>query len=172
MRSIVSGRIGSGAVTDTSAIEQISDLATDYKEALSLCGLVDDVQNPGLLAPRPYRYTEGEVICRPGDPADRLWIIVNGSIAVKLKDHTLFVRRRNEVVGEQHLVGNGYQRVYGLVANESTVEVLIIDKSRIDAHPEAGIIWRNIAKIISIKLRNASQKTASLSRQLADMGQL
>jgi len=140
----------------------------EYEEALSLCGLVDDVQAPGLLEARPYRFAEGECICQPGDPADCLWIIVNGSIAVKLGEQTLFVRRRNEVVGEQHLAGNGYQRIYGLVANESTVEVLIVDKDRIEAHPEAGVIWRNIAKIISIKLRNASRKTASLGRQLAD----
>lgn len=145
-----------------------SALSPDYEEALSLCGLVDDVKRPDLLEPHPYRYAEGETICRPGDPADCLWIIVDGSVAVKQEDQTLFVRHRNEVVGEQHLVGNGYQRRYSLIANESNVEVLVVDKARIDAHPDAGTIWRNIAKIISIKLRNASRKTASLSRQLAD----
>ncbi len=150
------------------SIAGIGALSADYEEALSLCGLVDDVKNPSLLEPRPYRYAEGESICRPGDPVDCLWIIVNGSIAVKQQDQTLFVRRRNEVVGEQHLVGNGYQRIYDLVASESNVEVLVVDKAKIKAHPESGVIWRNIAKIISIKLRNASRKTASLGRQLAD----
>ncbi len=140
----------------------------EYDEALSLCGLVDDVRAPELLQPRPYRFAEGEIICKPGDPADCLWIIVNGAIAVKHKDQTVFTRGRNEVVGEQHLVGNGYQRTYSLVASESTVEVLIVDKRRIEAHPEACLLWRNIAKIISIKLRGASLKTASLARQLAD----
>lgn len=149
-------------------LHSISTLESEYQEALSLCGLVDDVVQPELLDPRPYRYTEGEYICQPGDPADCLWIIVNGSVAVKLKDQSIFTRHRNEVVGEQHLVGNGYQRTYALVANESTVEVLIVDKANIEAHPEAGTIWRNIAKIISMKLRNASRKTASLGRQLAD----
>ena len=146
----------------------LRDQSPEYAEALSLCGLVDDVQAPELLAARPYRYAEGEALCKPGDPADCLWIIVNGAIAVKLKDQTLFTRSRNEVVGEQHLVGNGYQRTYALIATESTVEVLVVDKAKIEAHPEAGTLWRNIAKIISIKLRGASQKTASLGRQLAD----
>ena len=128
------------------SIVGIGALSADYEEALSLCGLVDDVKNPSLLEPRPYRYAEGESICRPGDPVDCLWIIVNGSIAVKQQDQTLFVRRRNEVVGEQHLVGNGYQRIYDLVASESNVEVLVVDKAKIKAHPESGVIWRNIAK--------------------------
>ncbi|WP_428648995.1 adenylate/guanylate cyclase domain-containing protein [Roseibium sp.] len=149
-------KIGSGA------------LGADYEEALALSGLVDGVSEPLLLEPHPYRYAEGEFICRPGDPARCLWIIVNGSVAVKQDDQTLFVRRRNEVIGEQHLVGNGYQRIYGLVANESNVEVLVVDKEKIETHPEAGVIWRNIAKIISLKLRNATKKTASLGRQLAD----
>lgn len=155
-------------MTDKPSIASIKTYGSEYEEALSLCGLVDDVQNPELLAPRPYRFAEGEHICRPGDPANCLWIIVNGAVAVKLKDQTLFIRGQNEVVGEQHLVGNGYQTIYDLVADESTVEVLIVDKDKIQAHPEAGTIWRNIAKIISIKLRSASRKTASLSRQLAD----
>ena len=155
-------------MADKPSIASVNTIGAEYEEALSLCGLVDDVQNPGLLEARPYRFAEGEYICRPGDQADCLWIIVNGSVAVKREEQTLFVRRRNEVVGEQHLVGNGYQRIYGLVANESTVEVLIVDKVKIEAHPEAGTIWRNIAKIISMKLRNASRKTASLGRQLAD----
>jgi CRP-like cAMP-binding protein len=140
----------------------------EYAEALSLCGLVDDVKAPELLAARPYRFVGGEYLCRPGDPVDCLWIVVNGTVAVKLKDQTLFTRGRNEVVGAQHLVGNGYQRTYALIAGESTVEVLIVDKASIEAHPEAGTLWRNIAKIISLKLRSASQKTASLGRQLAD----
>lgn len=149
-------------------IVEIGALGADYSEALTLSGLVDDVEQPGLLNPRPYRFAEGEFVCRHGDEATCLWIIVTGSISVKQDDRTLFVRRRNEVVGEQHLVGNGYQRIFDLVASESSVEVLVVERAAIEAHPEAGTIWRNIAKIISIKLRNTTRKTSSLSRQLAD----
>lgn len=155
-------------MTKTSSLARVKLPGNEYHDALSLCGLVDDVSAPERLDPRPYRYAEGEYICQAGDPGRCLWIIVNGSVAVKLKGRTLFTRHRNEVVGEQHLVGNGYQRTFDLVANESTVEVLIVDQAKIEAHPEAGKIWRNIAKIISIKLRGASRKTASLGRQLAD----
>jgi class 3 adenylate cyclase len=155
-------------MAENSQVFAVDNLAPDYAEALISSGLVDGVADPARLEPRPYRYAEGEYICRRGDPARCLWIIVTGSVAIKERDHTLFVRRRNEVVGEQHLVGNGYQRIYDIVANESCVEVLVIEREKIETHPEAGTIWKNIAKIISLKLRNASHKTSSLSRQLAD----
>ena len=150
------------------AIPQITPAPRDYDEALVASGLVDDVVDIAPLEPRPYRYAEGEMISRHGDPAECLWVIVSGSVAVRQDDATLFVRRRNEVVGEQHLVGNGYRRVYDLVAAEANVEVLEVQKAQIENHPEAGTIWRNIARIISVKLRSASKKASSLSRQLAD----
>jgi class 3 adenylate cyclase len=143
-------------------------LPSHYEEAIVASGLVDDVVDSTSLSPHPYRYAEGEFVCRHGDPAECLWIIVTGSVAVKEKNRTLFVRRRGEVVGEQHLVGNGYQRLYDLVANESAVELLVVDKARIECHPERDQIWRNIARIVSLKLRKASTKISSLSRQLED----
>lgn len=149
-------------------ITQIGTLSAHYVDALVASGLVDDVADVSALHPRPYRYAEGEFICRHGDPVDSFWIIVNGSVAIREGDATFFVRRRNEVIGEQHIVGNGYRHVYDLVASESSVEVLVIEKSIIERHPEAGVLWRNIARIISVKLRHASRKSASLSRQLAD----
>ena len=149
-------------------LSQIQPLAREHEEALVASGIVDDVVGVAQLRARPYRYAEGEYICRHGDPAECLWIIVSGSVAVREQDASLFIRQRNEVVGEQHLVGNGYRRIYDLVAAEASVEVLVIDKQQIEDHPESGIIWRNIARIISTKLRNASKKASSLSRQLAD----
>ena len=163
------GRAGIGTpLAEAPKLPRVEELGTDYRDALVGSGLADDIVDLERLEPRPYRYAEGEVICRHGDPANCLWVIVNGSIAVKEDEATLFVRRRNEVVGEQHLVGNGYRRIYDLVALESSVEVLVIEKSSIERHPESGTIWRNIARIISVKLRNASKKASSLSRQLAD----
>lgn len=155
-------------MADRPGISRIGSLGEHYIDTLVASGLVDDVVDVAALAPRPYRYAEGEFICQHGDPVDSLWVIVNGSVAVKQGDTTFFVRRRNEVVGEQHIVGNGYRRIYDLIAAESSVEVLTINKAAIEAHPEAAILWRNVARIISVKLRNASRKAASLSRQLQD----
>ena len=149
-------------MTKESEIQQIHALSSFHQDALNASGLVDNVVDVAALAPQPSRFAEGEFICNHGDQVDCLWVIANGSVAVKGGETTFFVRRRNEVVGEQHTVGNGYRRMYDLVAAESSVEVLSIDRSKIEAHPEANVIWQNIARIISIKLRNNYEKIDSI----------
>lgn len=149
-------------------IGPVRTLHARYEEALVASGLVDDVADIMALDPRPYRYAEGDFVCRHGEAAECLWIIVTGAVSVREHDRTLFVRRRHEVVGEQNLLGNGYRRWYDLVVSESQAELLEINKSDVERHPQADILWRNIAKIISLKLKDASIKTSTLSRQLED----
>jgi class 3 adenylate cyclase len=143
-------------------------LRSSYEQAVVASGLVDDVADVMALDPKPHRHLEGDYICRYGDAAECLWIIISGSVSVRDNDRTLFIRGRDEVVGEQNLLGNGFHRMYDLVASESQVELLEIDKANIESHPKASQIWRNIARIISLKLRDASIKTSTLSRQLED----
>jgi class 3 adenylate cyclase len=149
-------------------ISPVRTLHARYEEALVASGLVDDVADIMALDPRPYRYAEKDFVCRHGDIAEGLWVIVSGSISVREHDRTLFVRRRHEVVGEQSLLGNGCQRWYDLVVSESQAELLEVNKTDIERHPQSDIIWRNIAKIISLKLKDASVQTSTLSRQLED----
>lgn len=155
-------------MADSSNIVPISSLRPRYQDAIVASGLVDDIEDIGRLDPRPSRRSEGEFVCRRGDPAESLWVIVTGSVSVKDDNRTLFVRQQHEVVGEQNLLGNGCKRWYDLVANESQVELLEITKENIERHPQVDILWRNVAKIISLKLKDASLKTATLSRQLED----
>ncbi len=139
-----------------------------YEAALIASGLVDDVTDVLALDACPCRYSEGDFVCQHGDAAEALWVIVLGSVSVREGNRTLFMRRENEVVGEQNILGNGCRRWYDLVVSENQVELLEIDKAKIEQHPQADIIWRNIAKIISLKLKDTSNKTATLSRQLED----
>lgn len=143
-------------------------LNTRYVEAIISSGLVDDAGEIEDLDPKPLRYLEGNFICIRGDRAECLWIIVSGSVSVRDENRTLFVRGPNEVVGEQNLLGNGFLRMYDLVASESQVELLKIDKSELEKHPHSKVLWRNISKIISLKLKEATVKSSSLSSRLED----
>lgn len=143
-------------------------LKKQYEEALVASGLVDDVAEFLTLDPLPNRFSEGEYICQRGDTADGLWVIIAGSVAVRDGGRTLYVRHRPEVVGEQNILSNQGFRWYDLVANESQVEVLTIRKEAIDHHPQAAILWRNIAKVISLKLKMATAQTADLLEQVQD----
>jgi class 3 adenylate cyclase len=139
-----------------------------YQETIIASGLVDDVGEIEDLDPKPHRFLEGDFICSRGDRAESLWIIVSGSVSVRDESRTLFVRGPNEVVGEQNLLGNGFLRMYDLVASESQVEILEIDKPNLEKHPRSKMLWKNISKIISLKLKEASVKSSSLSRRLED----
>ena len=162
------------SVRRVSAIEKntestrLGSLASRYEKSMKASGLVDDISDFIALDPRPYRYSERDFVCHRGDTAESLWVIVNGSVSVREDNRTLFMRRKNEVVGEQNLLGNGCRRWYDLVVSENQAELLEIQKKCIESHPQADIIWRNIAKIISLKLKDASIQTSVLSRQLED----
>jgi class 3 adenylate cyclase len=133
-------------------------------------GLVDDIDSSDLAAldPLPQQFSEAEYLCRTGDKADRLWVVVGGSVAIRNASQTLYVRQANEVIGEQNLLSNEDFRSFDLVADESHVETLLILKERIQKHPRADLLWRNIAKIISLKLKLATAQTMSLLEQLKD----
>lgn len=146
----------------------VQTLRPEYEEALVASGLVDDVSDLLALDPRPCRYSEEDFVCQHGDAAEALWVIVTGSVSVRENGRTIFVRGQSEVVGEQNLLGNGCRRWYDLVVSESQAELLIIAKTKIEQHPQADMIWRNIAKIISLKLKSASIKTSMLSQKVED----
>jgi len=159
----------SGAPTHTPERHQFRPR---YQEALIASGLVDGIEDIWALDPSPYRFTEGEYICHRGDRPCCLWVIVDGAVSVRENQHTLFVRGRHEVVGEQNLLGDGAQRWYDLVVSESNAELLRVDKHRLETHPQRDILWRNVAKIISLKLKNATKRNVALSHQVEDDTQI
>lgn len=145
-----------------------TSLKKQYAEALVASGLVDGLPDFLALDPLPARFSEGEHICRRGEKADRLWVIVSGSVAVRDDARTLYVRSHPDIVGESNILGEDGVRQYDLVANESMVELLAVRKEAIAGHPRADVMWRNIAKTISRKLNAATAQTSSLLEQIQD----
>lgn len=145
-----------------------TSLKKQYAEALVDSGLVDSLPDFLALDPLPGRFSEGEHICRRGDKADRLWVIVSGTVAVRDDARTLYVRGHPDVVGELNILSDEGARRYDLVANESMVELLTIHREAIAHHPRADILWRNIARIVSLKLNAATAQTSSLLEQIQD----
>ncbi|MBE9558642.1 MAG: cyclic nucleotide-binding domain-containing protein [Proteobacteria bacterium] len=145
-----------------------TSLKKQYAEALVDSGLVDSLPELLALDPLPCRFSEGEHICRRGEKADRLWVIVSGSIAIRDDARTLYVRGHPEIIGELNILGGKGIRRYDLVANESMVELLTIRKEAIADHPRADILWRNIARIVALKLTAATAQTSSLLEQIQD----
>lgn len=148
------------------------DFPQRFQNALIASGLVDGVEDVAALDARPVRYSEGEFVCRRGDKAHCLWIIVDGAVAIKDERDTLLVCQRHDVVGEQNLLGNGCHRWYDLVVNQRQAELLVVDQSKIECHPQRDLLWRNISKILSLKLKATSSENATLQRRIEDDTQI
>ena len=144
------------------------DFPRRFQNALVASGLVDGVDDVAALDPRPVRFSEGDFVCRRGDKAHCLWVIVDGAVAVRDDQDTLLVCQHNDVVGEQNLFGNGSHRWYDLVISQHQAELLVIDQRKIENHPQRDLIWRNISKILSLKLRETSNENATLQKRIED----
>ncbi|MGH6980820.1 MAG: cyclic nucleotide-binding domain-containing protein, partial [Stellaceae bacterium] len=113
-----------------------------------------------------HEFKAGDAICREGDPGDKMWLLVKGSVSVRLEvTDTRGSRRiasltRGTVFGEMALI-EGMPRSATIVADEEVVcyelsgndfDVLLRDKPTI-----ATAIMRNIARELARRLRRTSE---------------
>jgi MFS superfamily sulfate permease-like transporter len=111
-------------------------------------------------------FESGEPICREGDPGDRMWLLVKGSVSVRLSvgDHRVSRRitslTRGTVFGEMALI-EGAPRSASIVADEDVAcyelsgadfAVLLRDKPSI-----AATVMRNTARELARRLRRTSE---------------
>lgn len=131
-----------------------------------LDGVVSDELN--LLTQVMVRrdFTRSDTLCREGDPGDRMWLIVKGSVSVRLRtDSAASTRRiaglgRGTTVGEMALV-ESVPRSATIVADEDvtcyelpreTFDMLLND------HPSlATKLLGNLAREMARRLRQTSQ---------------
>jgi MFS superfamily sulfate permease-like transporter len=118
----------------------------------------------GVLKRRPYK--PGETICREGDAGDRMWLLVKGSVSVRLDvaddrgSRRLTSLTRGTMFGEMALLEGGL-RSASIVADEVVVcyelsgedfNILLRDQPSI-----AATIMRNIAREMTRRLRRTSE---------------
>ena len=118
----------------------------------------------GVLKLRAFK--TGEPICREGDPGDKMWLLVKGSVSVRLSvgDHRGSRRitslTRGTVFGEMALI-EGAPRSASIVADEDVVcyelngadfAMLLRDKPAI-----AATVMRNTARELARRLRRTSE---------------
>ncbi len=136
-------------------------------EALDICkGLApEDIARLSAHL-RHARYEAGAVLCRAGEPADRMWILAKGCVSVRA-DETAS-RRLNAIahgttVGEMALIEGG-TRSATVIADEE-VEAYLLTKESFEqllgAHPKlANRILHNLARELVRRLRRASAEIA------------
>jgi CRP/FNR family transcriptional regulator, cyclic AMP receptor protein len=85
----------------------------------------DDMREMGAICPpRPYR--KGELIYRPGDPAESLFIVLEGNVKLSMqgstgRDRVVAVCGPDDFFGESFLTGNSQQSSEAMCLAERTV---------------------------------------------------
>lgn len=163
---------GKGGLTLSNIDQGRRVLSPQYEEILVGSGLVQGVRDIAALKPVLRQLLEGETLCEAGDEADCLWVIARGALAATQDGATLVVRPAPAVFGEQGLIDAIGRRRARVVALNGLAEVLEIRKSAIDAHPDADLIWRNLAWIICRKLDEMTAESHSHRREIARLVRL
>jgi sulfate permease, SulP family len=111
-------------------------------------------------------FKAGEPICREGDPGDRMWLLVKGSVSVRLSvgdqrgSRRITSLTRGTVFGEMALI-EGARRSASIVADEDVVcyelsgadfAILLRDKPAL-----AATVMRNTARELARRLRRTSE---------------
>jgi len=173
------------AVTPTfpdldSALEWMEDkaleTATESRSrpvALSLgeLDLFRDFDEADVAIAAPYltacEFPAGAAICREGDDADRVWILIKGSVSIRLRSSRDSTNRRisglaqGTTVGEMALIEGG-KRSATAVADED-VMCLALDRAAFDAilrdHPKiATKLLTNIVRLMSQRMRRVTEE--------------
>lgn len=149
-------------------MKSAKNISTKYKELLDASGLVDGIDQVELLKPLYKELMENELLCRPGNATDCLWVILKGTIAVKENGLTLVTRGTASLVGEFGIIDNKGGRRAELVAVNGSVEVLEISLIAIESHPQAQQIWKNFARLLCIKLDETSADKIEIRAKLME----
>lgn len=135
--------------------------------ALDICaGLpAEDVERLATRITRA-RYEAGEVLCRAGEPADRMWLLAKGSVSIRTDEASsrrINAIARGTTVGEMALIEGGV-RSATVIADEE-VEAYLLTKESFDhllsAHPQlANRLMHNLARELVRRLRQATTDVA------------
>jgi class 3 adenylate cyclase len=106
---------------------------------------------------------DGCVVCREGEAADHLFIVINGALCITSKGEKLAVRRAGEIVGEQAFIectGRG-----ATVVAEGGARVLAIPRSAVERLMHDAAFVRNLLYAVSRKLSDATEERAFQYRE-------
>lgn len=134
-----------------------------------------DPQDLSLLSERLQTdsFSKGEVIFSQGDPANRLYVLTSGQVAIQFKPEdgdTITVTEIKEggVFGWSSALGRQAYTSCALCLDESKTLSVLGDELRelCATHPETGIILlERLAEVIASRLRNAHAHVVEMLQQ-------
>jgi CRP-like cAMP-binding protein len=108
-------------------------------------------------------YDSQDIICHQGDPGDRMFVVANGQVEIRVRDvhgttHAAVFLGEGQIIGEMALIDAGPRSATVIAATEDTVVFSIPNTdfvSLCQADTAIGyVMMRNIAQDLSFKLRH------------------
>ena len=129
-------------------------------------GLGPDEREAVLARMRPRTFEPGEILCRTGDPSDRIWVITGGlvawSAAATEGGETLELRmRKGDVIGAQDAL-TGNERTATVVASMHTSTLELDTGDFVELAQRFPQILINVIQTQRERLFRASSRSAAI----------
>jgi CRP-like cAMP-binding protein len=114
-------------------------------------------------------FTAGHVVVKEGDPGNELFVLLSGSAAVSVNNHTIVLLQPGSHFGEMALVDNNPRSA--TVTAQSAIDVMIINRddfytlSRNDAVLAVKLLW-SFVQVLSRRLRDSNSKLSDVQQRL------
>lgn len=98
-------------------------------------------------------FAPGTVLCEQDDQTDAVFLIISGTVAVKVNGHRVIVRGKGETIGELAAIDPSARRSATAVAASNVSALRLTASKFIEAGKGMDGFWRNLAKVVGRKLR-------------------
>lgn len=95
----------------------------------------------------------GDVLCEQDDETDAVFLIISGTVAVKVNGHRVMMRGKGETIGELAAIDPSARRSATVVASGQVSALRLTAGKFIEAGQGDAGFWRNLAKVVGRKLR-------------------
>lgn len=137
-----------------------------------VAGLTDEQMDQVAQLAQLHMFPSGHLLCRIGDPADTLFVVLNGTLSVTTADgDKLGEIGANSVVGEIGIVDVRQRTANVTCVGSVSVAAIPIDGLRklMNDNREWGfLILANLARVLAVRLRHADARIDDLSDKVGD----
>ena len=113
-------------------------------------------------------YVDGEVICRQGEPGEKMFVIQSGRVVVEVDDVFVTELKAGDLFGEMAIVDRRPRSA--TVRAQGPARVLTLDKKSFlrQVHEDPSLAYR-ILETMSHRVRQLDGELAELRRHLSDV---
>jgi CRP/FNR family cyclic AMP-dependent transcriptional regulator len=115
-----------------------------------------DIKNLFKHAEEREKYSSGDVIFKAGDPAQHMYVVLDGEIEVRVGDRVLNTLKEGELLGEMALIGD-HKRSATAIAKTDCTLAPINERRFIFMVQQTPFFALHVMRVIADRLVRAQQ---------------